>query len=185
MWSYRSPGRSAYAVRAPHEPRVAAPAAAPQHPIGAPLRRPYRVDHRIVSIPSRPVQAPLPDVAQHVVQAPGIRQFLRDGMRSGPLVIVLFVRPAGRIVAVLQLEIDAAVAAVPGDRVQAGSVVLAQDLQWPGVGRRFRTRTAGVFPLGFGRQGEVQILEPVSVDLSKNRWQSSQLTCSTGRSGLL
>ena len=68
--------------------------------------------------------------------------------RLPALVVVLFVGPAGGIVAVFQLEIDAAVPCVPSNRIQGRAVALAQDFQRPGVGRRRRFRLGMHIPIG-------------------------------------
>src|SRR5215207_4596748 len=93
------------ADRRPAAPRFVEPPAAAQYPIGA-------VDLGIVEVP-----APLPDVAEQIVETPGV----------GSLALYC-VDPLVRV------------AAVPGDLVK---------LAIPG-GRR--TGSAGVFPLGLGRQ---------------------------------
>src|SRR5438045_1538925 len=76
------PRRAPAPVRRPREPRVEAPAPAPDHP-GRGLSRPRQIDgwRLPVIIGLVPVRTPLPDVAVHVVQAEGVRLLLPDRMR--------------------------------------------------------------------------------------------------------
>ena len=77
-------------------------------------------------------------------------------MAAGAAMVILLVRPGRRIVAVVEFKSDAAVAAIPSDRIQGRTIAFPQDLQRPGVGRRIGPGPAGVFPLGFGRQAQIE-----------------------------
>jgi hypothetical protein len=61
---------------------------------------------------------------------------------------VLLFLPVGAVVTVLQVEIDAAVATVPGDGIERRGVALAQNIKVATIERRLSNRPAGVFPLG-------------------------------------
>jgi len=149
-------GRSPAAERRPADARVADPTAAADHPARAGLRGSDRVGLPVGVVVPGPVRAPLPDVAEHVVQAPGVRAFLAYWMGAGLGVRILLSRPTRRGVAVREPELDAAVPAIPGDRIEGRRVVLTKDLDRARVERRFGAGAAGVLPLGLGRQNQVQ-----------------------------
>src|SRR4051794_25791501 len=150
------------AARRAHAARAAAPGPAAQHPQRAGLSWTDRVGNAVGIVVPLAVRAPLVDVAQHVIEPPSIRLLQPHRMRSRPLVRVLLPRPARAVPAVVQLEADAAVAAVPGDRIQQGCIVVAQDLQVAGIGRRLRARPAGILPLRRRRQRQTRypLLDP-------------------------
>src|SRR5262249_6914012 len=92
--------RAPVAARRPATPAVAAPAAAPVHTERA-ASRTARVDRRAgqVVVGVIPVEAPLPDVAVHVVQPQPVRPVRAD------LAGALQVRPPGRAVGVVAVEV--------------------------------------------------------------------------------
>jgi hypothetical protein len=86
------------------------------------LQGTYWVRLGVLIVIPHAVLAPLPDVAEHVVQAPGIGSLELHRARSRPRVRVLLLLPVRTVVTVSQVEIDAAVAAVPGDGSSAGAL---------------------------------------------------------------
>ena len=120
------PRRQAVAIRRAAVGGGVAPRAAAKHARRA-GRRPRRVDRGrlLVVVPVVPIGAPLPDVAVHVVQSPGVRLLLAHRMR-----------------------LAAGVALEPTVLRQLGFAI-AKTIP------RCRARAAGVFPLCLGRQAEV------------------------------
>ena len=82
------------------------------------------VDHRSSRVRAVPILAPFPDVSFHVVQSPGIRQFLSDRVRRIPTV-------GAKPRKIAQLG-------------EAGIIAMGEP--------RGRARARGAFPLRFGRQ---------------------------------
>jgi Tfp pilus assembly PilM family ATPase len=60
---------------------------------------------------------------------------------------VLLARPLRAVRALLQVEVDAAVAAIPGDGVERRGIVVPEDLDLARVEGRVGARAAGVLPL--------------------------------------
>src|SRR5262249_28584202 len=106
------------AIGHPADVRLVVPAAAPAHAIGT-RRGPFGISHGPGRILALPVLHPLPDIAQHVVQSPGIGLLLAYGMRA------MF-----------------RVGTIPGILTQLLRVIAKAVDAW-------RTRTCGVLPLGF------------------------------------
>ena len=103
-----------------------------------------------------PILAPLPHVPVHIIQPPGVRLLLAHRMR-------LAVR----------------VARIPGVLAKPSLIVAEAIL-------RRASGPTGIFPLGFAGQLELSRLPGrFAFSLSRNCWQSSQLTCSTGLFGPL
>jgi len=93
MFRERWSSRSRFSLRRAREPPRSKPSAARRVPVAAQCA--LRIDRWRGGIRAKPVLAPLPDVAEHVVEAKGVRRFLPDCMRPSRSVVV-----------------------VPGDRVQ-------------------------------------------------------------------
>src|SRR4051794_31420018 len=66
------------AARGPHVTRAAAPGPAAQHPPRAGLSWADRVGNAVGIVAPLAVRAPLPHVAQHVVEPPGVRLLQPD-----------------------------------------------------------------------------------------------------------
>ncbi len=145
--------RARVAVRRADEPRDAVPRATAGHPARA-RGRPSRVDSLLRTILAEPVRAPLQHVPQHVEQPPWIRLFEPDRMGSALRLLVLLLLPElpCYVVSVVQIEIDAAVAAVPGDRIEERRIVFSKDLEIPKPGGLCRSRPTSTLPLCLGGQ---------------------------------
>ena len=124
-------------------------------PAAADLRRAGgragRISRGVAGIFSVGVEAPFPDVAEHVVQTPRIWLARPHGARPGIPLRILLVGPVLGVPAAA-MEAHAAVAAIPGDGIEHGRVVFAADIQRAGIGRGLLPCPAGIFPLGLGRQ---------------------------------
>ena len=81
-------GRVPAAIRRPADPGVVVPTPAPIHPGRAP-RRTRGIRHRTGRIIPIPILAPLPDIAVHVVQPPGIG---RNNLATGAVESGVFSR---------------------------------------------------------------------------------------------
>src|SRR5262249_37514251 len=117
--------------RGPAAPGEIIPAAAPDHP-QRPAGGALRVARRALLVIALgiPVVAPLPDVAVHVIQAPGVRRERAHG--AGPLQVRA---PDRRAVWFGPVEVG----------LLAGEGVAV-------VEGRFRAGAAGIFPLRLARQ---------------------------------
>src|SRR5450759_240040 len=94
--------------------RAAAKTAAAIHAIRA-CRRAGRVGHAAAGIRPIPIAAPLPDIAQHVMQTPSIGLFSRDWVRAAGA--------AGNIKTLAGVAVGA-IPVVPGDFFQHGRVAV-------------------------------------------------------------
>src|SRR4051794_40928055 len=106
-------------------------------------REPYNV---------RVIKAPLLDVSQHIEQAPQVWCLQRHRLRAGLEMAVQLLQPIAGVVSVIQFEAFATIAAIPGDSVQQGRLVGAEDIYLADIGGEVCSRTASIFPLRFGRQ---------------------------------
>ena len=160
--------RTYEAARRPRDARVVAPGPAAQDAARAGVTaHPSRAVGRSALVVFVPIALrPLPDVTQHVVQSPRIGPFALDWMCPRPCMRVLLLRPTGTVVTVNEFKINSAVAAVPGHRIERRGVVLTQNRQIARVDRRPGSRPAGVFPLRFAGQRQIETGKPF-VNLAK------------------
>src|SRR5262249_60063827 len=120
------PGAALLAVRGPAS--APAPTAAAQHVVAADGFGPAGVCHRLGGVGALAVEAPLVDVAVHVIEPPGVRRVRADADRL----------------------------AGPGPFLRRAAGVVGVDVRLPRrqgiavVERGGRAGTAGVFPLGLG-----------------------------------
>src|SRR5208282_1927648 len=160
------PDRGADVPRAV-DPQPAADDAVRGTPFAVEPSRPVGRCAVIVVVPF--VRAPLPHIPQHIVETPGVRRLQANRPRAGALVRVLLLPPATGVYSLVKLEPHPAVAAIPGDRVEHRSVVLTQDPHLASIGRLLRPRPAGILPLSFRRQAQLQprrkIVEPADEPL--------------------
>ena len=118
----RTSGSPLSPVRRPQVPRADAPRGAPAQHAAVTILRTDRINNCFSPICIVPIPAPLPDIATHIVEPPGIRGFL-----------------AGRLHFVI------GVSCMPGVAVQCCRIITKKP-----SGRC--PRTAGVFPFGLSRQ---------------------------------
>ena len=103
------------------------------------------------------VFAPFPDVTQRVIQSPRVGVFLSHRMCSSPAVIMLLVFPVRTVISALVF--NPAVASVPGDVIQFGTMIVPFDRERPRVERSRSAGPVGILPLGLGRQPKRQVIE--------------------------
>src|SRR5215475_5579792 len=73
-----APGLVPDPVRRPQVPRVVEPRGAPAQHAAVTILRTDRINNCFSPIRIVPIPAPLPDIAAHIVEPPGIRSFLAD-----------------------------------------------------------------------------------------------------------
>ena len=129
--------REAVAAGGAQDLRAAVPGAAAQDAPGAILREPgaaigWSTFIAFVIV----VLAPFPNIPEHIVEPPTVRLFHPHGPRARFFVFILLFRPVRAVPSVIQIEIDAAIATIPGDRVERRRVACPQDRQLTGKNRR-------------------------------------------------
>ena len=97
-----------------------------QKPVGTSVRS-EGIDSRVCGEFFMPVPDPFPDVAMHIVEAPGIREFFTNGMC-----------------------IVSAVTAIPAGGIEIGAIIKSSSCNGTCEIGGARSRAAGMLPFGFG-----------------------------------